>query len=129
MPPANRTTVLAEIVKTVALTHESVCPPTPSSRCFATSERGKIAQAHFRNIRGHRDDFIETYIDEGDVNMLHIVRVLRDANWEGSLMPDHVPNSHDPDDPHKLQSFAFAFGYIQGMLRAAREEAVKAATT
>ena len=90
------------------------------------AERGKIAQMHFRNIRGHRDDFIETYIDEGDVNMLDIVRVLRDTNWEGSLLPDHVPNSHDPDDPHKLQSFAFAFGYIQGLLRAAREEAIKA---
>jgi mannonate dehydratase len=90
------------------------------------AERGKIAQVHFRNIRGHRDDFIETYIDEGDVNMLDIVRVLRDTNWEGSLLPDHVPNPHDPDDPHKLQSFAFAFGYIQGMLRAAGEEAIRA---
>lgn len=90
------------------------------------AERGKVAQMHFRNIRGHRDDFIETYIDEGDVNMLDVVRVLRDTNWEGSLLPDHVPNPHDPDDPHKLQSFAFAFGYIQGLLRAARDEAIKA---
>ena len=93
------------------------------------AERGKIAQVHFRNIRGHRDAFIETYIDEGDVNMLDIVRVLRDTDWEGSLLPDHVPNSHDPDDPHKLQSFAFAFGYIQGILRAAKEEAIKATKT
>lgn len=92
------------------------------------AERGKIAQVHFRNIRGHRDDFIETYIDEGDVNMLDIVRVLRDTDWEGSLMPDHVPNSHDPDDPHKLQSFASALGYIEGMLRAARDEDVRATT-
>jgi len=93
------------------------------------AERGKIAQMHYRNVRGHRDDFLETYIDEGDVNMLDIVRVLRDTHWEGSLLPDHVPNSHDPDDPHKLQSYAFAFGYIQGMLRAAREEAIRATGT
>ncbi len=90
------------------------------------SERGKIAQVHFRNIRGHQNDFLETYVDEGDVNMLNCIRVLRDTHWKGSLLPDHVPNSNDPDDPHKLQSFAFAFGYIEGLLRAAKEEAVRA---
>ena len=93
------------------------------------AERGKIAQIHFRNIRGHRNNFTETYIDEGDVDMLDIVRILRDTNWEGSLLPDHVPNSHDPDDPHKLQSFAFAFGYIQGLLHAAKDEAIRATRT
>ena len=60
------------------------------------------------------------------VNMLDIVRVLVKYSWEGSLLPDHVPNPHDTDYPHKLQSFAFAFGYIQGMLRAARGEATGA---
>ena len=28
-------------------------------------------------------------------------------------------------DIYRLQSFAFAFGYIEGLLRAAREEAVR----
>ena len=61
------------------------------------------------------------------VNMLDIVRVSAlNTSWEGSLLPDHVPNPHDTDYPHKLQSFAFAFGHIQGMLRAARGEATGA---
>lgn len=89
------------------------------------SERGKIAQVHFRNIRGHQNDFVEVFHDEGDVNMLNCLRVLRDTNWEGTLLPDHIP-AH-PDDPKKLQGFAFAYGYIAGLLRAAKEEAIWAA--
>jgi mannonate dehydratase len=78
-------------------------------------ERRKIFNIHFRNIRGHRDDFREVYPDEGDVNLVDIARILRDVGYDGMLMPDHVP-SH-PDDPHGLQAFAFAFGYIKGILQ------------
>ena len=28
--------------------------------------RKKIFNVHFRNIRGHRNDFVETYPDEGE---------------------------------------------------------------
>ncbi len=91
------------------------------------SERGKIAQVHFRNIRGGRNNAIETYIDEGDVNMLDCVRVLRDTGWEGSLLPDHVPDvENNPVDPRKLTGYAFAFGYIEGLLKSARDEAIRA---
>jgi mannonate dehydratase len=79
-------------------------------------ERKKIFNIHFRNIRGHRDDFREVYPDEGDVNLADIARILRDVGYDGMLMPDHVP-SH-PDDPHGLQAFAFAFGHIKGILQA-----------
>ena len=91
------------------------------------AERDKIAQVHFRNIRGRRNDAVETYIDEGDVNMLDCVRVLRDTGWEGSLLPDHVPDVEDnPVDPRKLSNYAYAFGYIEGLIRAARNEATMA---
>ncbi len=79
-------------------------------------ERRKIFNIHFRNIRGHRDDFREVYPDEGDVNLFEIARILRDVGYEGMLMPDHVP-SH-PDDPQSLQAFAFAIGHIKGILQA-----------
>lgn len=89
------------------------------------AERGKLAQIHFRNVRGRQNDFVETYIDEGDINMMDCLRVLRDTGWKGSLLPDHVPDVPDSaNDPHKLQSYAHAFGYIQGLLSAAHNEAV-----
>ncbi len=87
-------------------------------------ERGKVAQIHFRNIRGKRNDFMETYIDEGDVDMSDCVRVLRDTGWVGSLLPDHVPDvMNNPGDPRKLRSYAFAFGYIQGLIASVSREA------
>ena len=87
-------------------------------------QRKKIHQLHFRNVRGGLLNFIEVYHDEGDVNLFNIIRLLRDMNWEGSLLPDHsVQNSGDRTG---LQSFAFSNGYIKGLLRAADEEAIRA---
>jgi len=83
-------------------------------------ERGKVHQIHFRNVRGRLNDFVEVYHDEGDVNLFNVIRLLRDLGWEGSLLPDHSPRH--ADDEGSLQGFAFAYGYITGLIRAANEE-------
>ena len=88
------------------------------------SEKAKIAQVHFRNIRGGQGNFVEVYEDEGDTDMLNCLRVLRDTGWEGTLLPDHNPRH--ADDPKKLQAFAFSYGYIEGLLRSARDEGLRA---
>src|SRR5262245_53226003 len=64
---------------------------------------------------------VEVYHDEGDVNLFNVIRLLRDMDWEGSLLADHSPSY--PSDPGSSMGFAFANGYIQGLLREAREEA------
>ena len=46
-------------------------------RYFGT--RKKIFDVHFRNIRGHRNDFVEVYPDEGDVDMVKAIRVYREG--------------------------------------------------
>ena len=53
--------------------------------------RKKIFNIHFRNIRGHRDDFQEVYPDEGDMDMLQVALTLQEVGYEFMLMPDHVP--------------------------------------
>ena len=101
--------------------------PDPSTEIHVMrwlAERGKIAQVHFRNIRGHQNNFMEVYEDEGDCPMLNCIKVLRDTDWEGTLLPDHNPVH--PDDPGKLQAYAFSYGYIEGLLKSAREEAIRA---
>ncbi len=80
-------------------------------------ERKKIFNVHFRNIRGRRDDFQETFPDEGDVDMLKSLLVYRDVGYPYLLMPDHVPY-HDADR-EGFQAFAFCYGYIRGLLQAA----------
>jgi mannonate dehydratase len=88
-------------------------------------ERGKVCQVHMRNIKGGQNDFQEVFPDMGDTNFFNLVRLLRDTNWDGTILPDHAP-SH-PDDPKKLQSYGFANGYLLGLIRAANEEAARIA--
>lgn len=83
-------------------------------RYFGT--RKKIFNIHFRNIRGKRDDFYETFLDNGDMDMLQLLRTLYEVDYEYMVMPDHVPRH--PDDPRGLQAFAHSFGYIEALLAA-----------
>jgi mannonate dehydratase len=86
-------------------------------RYFGT--RKKIFNVHFRNIRGHRNDFIEVYPDEGDVDFVKAIKVYREVGYPYMLMPDHVPLVHN--DPDSLQSFAFCYGYIRGLIQSLSE--------
>ena len=82
-------------------------------RCFGS--RQKIFNVHFRNIRGHRDDFIEVFPDEGDIDFVKAIQVYKEVGYPYMLMPDHVPEALD--DPRGLQSFAFCYGYIRGLIQ------------
>ncbi|HXW07751.1 MAG TPA: mannonate dehydratase [Vicinamibacterales bacterium] len=87
-------------------------------RDFGT--RGKIFNVHFRNIAGGFLDFRETFIDDGDVDMLRAMRVYREVGYDGMMMPDHVPAIDG--DTGNLQGFAFAFGYIKALIAAVAAE-------
>jgi mannonate dehydratase len=79
-------------------------------------ERQKIFNIHFRNIRGRRDEFQETFPDEGDMDMVAVMRTLKAVGYQYMVMPDHLPR-HD-DDPRGDQAFAFGYGYIKALLQA-----------
>ncbi|HEY7210185.1 MAG TPA: mannonate dehydratase [Bryobacteraceae bacterium] len=83
-------------------------------RYFGT--RHKIFNVHFRNIHGGFLHFQETFPDCGDVNMLQALRVYKEVGYDGMLMPDHVPLIEG--DTGGRQAFAFAFGYIRGLMQA-----------
>ena len=77
--------------------------------------RQKIFNVHFRNIRGHRDDFVEVYPDEGDVDLVNAMQVYKELNYPYMMMPDHVPLA--TSDPGGLQSFAYCYGYIRALIQ------------
>ncbi len=83
-------------------------------RYFGT--RKKIFNVHFRNIRGGFLNFEETFPDCGDVNFVKAIRVYKEVGYDGMLMPDHVPLIAGDDGGR--QAFAFAFGYIRGLMQA-----------
>ena len=73
-----------------------------------------------RNIRGGLHDFSEVFPDEGEMDFLEIIRMLRDLQFSGAFCPDHMPSHRD--DPGKLQAFAFGSGYIKALIHAANSE-------
>jgi mannonate dehydratase len=83
-------------------------------------ERKKIFNVHFRNIRGRRDQFQEVYPDEGDIDMVRVMCLLKEFGYSGMVMPDHVPTH--PSDRDDRQALAFAFGYIIALIQAAHAE-------
>jgi mannonate dehydratase len=82
--------------------------------------RGKIFNVHFRNIAGGFLNFRETFIDDGDVDMLKALRVYREVGFDGMIMPDHVPQIEG--DAGNAQGFAFALGYIKALIAAVSAE-------
>jgi mannonate dehydratase len=78
---------------------------------------GKIFYVHFRNVRGSIPRFQETFIDEGDVDVVAALRTLMEVGFEGFIIDDHVPQMvNDTGWGHRGR--AFATGYIRGLLRA-----------
>src|SRR2546422_11156145 len=82
--------------------------------------RRKIFNVHFRNIRGGFLNFQETFIDDGDVDMLKAMRVYKEVGFDGMMMPDHVPKI--AGDANSFQGFAFALGYIKALIAAVDSE-------
>jgi mannonate dehydratase len=82
--------------------------------------RGKIFNVHFRNIRGGFLNFQETFIDDGDVDMLRALRVYKEVGFDGMMMPDHVPQI--TGDARGFQAFAYTFGYIKALIAAVSAE-------
>ncbi len=95
--------------------------PDPGRQIFDViryfGSRKKIFNVHFRNIHGGFLNFQETFPDAGDVDLLAAIRVYKEVGYDGMLMPDHVPIIQGDEGGH--QAFAFAFGYIRGLLQAA----------
>jgi mannonate dehydratase len=88
-------------------------------RYFGT--RRKIFNVHFRNISGGFLNFRETFIDDGDVDMLKAMRVYKEIGFDGMMMPDHVPKIEG--DARSFQAFAYTFGYIKALIAAVSAEA------
>ncbi|MCC7263534.1 MAG: mannonate dehydratase [Candidatus Latescibacteria bacterium] len=82
-------------------------------------KQGKIHFVHFRDVRGTPDNFVETFHDDGQTDLLECLRAYRDVGYEGVMRPDHYPKMGDADfnDEHTMARL-FAVGYIKGLREA-----------
>ena len=83
--------------------------------------RGLIFQIHYRNVTAPLPVFDETFPDNGYINMYKVVRTLARLNYNGMLVPDHVPRC-GADAIGNRAGEAFIFGYIRAMIQAAETE-------
>ena len=55
------------------------------------SSQKRLAYVHFRNVSGKVPHYHETFIDDGDIDMLRILAILHRNQFDGVLIPDHSP--------------------------------------
>ena len=76
----------------------------------------KVAYVHFRNVRGKAPHYRETFVDEGDIDMPRVLRILKKNGFDGVLIPDHAPQMTCGAPWHA--GMAFACGWMKAALRA-----------
>ena len=80
--------------------------------------RGKIFEIHFRNVSAPLPHFVETFPDEGYMDMLEVMKALRRVQFTGALEPDHVPRLAG-DTGILRAGTAYCLASIRAMMRAA----------
>ena len=88
------------------------------------SRAGAIAYVHFRNVRGKVPRYEEVFLDEGDIDMIRILRILKKNGYGGVLVPDHTPSMSCAAPWHA--GMAWALGYLRAALSLVEQEPVEA---
>lgn len=91
----------------------------------ATARRfaDKIVFIHFRDVAGGREDFTETFHDDGPTDMAAMLRLYAELGFAGPIRVDHVPSMAGEENlPHGYAQLGrlFAVGYMKGILDAHR---------
>ena len=81
-------------------------------------ERNKIFKVHFRNVETPLPHFVESYLDNGYMDMYKVMRALVEVNNHCSVIDDHVP----PMVGGRIIGDAFSIGYMRALLERANEE-------
>jgi mannonate dehydratase len=93
----------------------------------------KIFKIHFRNVSAPLPHFIETFMDNGYYDMYKIMKALRDVEYDGIVIPDHVPRMGATattqvrggmgNDPYGRASLAYSIAYMRALRDRANREA------
>lgn len=84
-------------------------------------KQGKIFFIHFRDVKGMPDNFVETFHDAGQTDMLACMHAYKEIDFDGPLRPDHVPTLEGDSNDNPCYSSTgrlLALGYITGLREA-----------
>lgn len=77
--------------------------------------QNRLAYIHFRNVKGKVPHYTEAFVDEGDIDMISCLQLLKKHNYNGVLIPDHTPQMTCNAPWHA--GMAFALGYMKAALK------------
>jgi mannonate dehydratase len=75
------------------------------------SSQHRIGYLHLRNVRDKVPHYKETFIDDGEIDVLRVLAILRRNGFEGVIIPDHAPQMSCAAPWHA--GMAFALGYLR----------------
>ena len=80
-------------------------------------EWGKVFKVHFRNVDQPLPHFVETFVDNGYQDMYQVMKVMREVNFKGVAIPDHVPSMVGD-----RSGTAYTIAYMNALVKRANEE-------
>lgn len=86
---------------------------------YRFGKQKKINFVHFRDTRGDKYCFHETFHDNGPTDMAAAVRAYKEVGYDGYVRVDHVPAMAGEDAEHPGYGSVgrlFAIGYLRGLL-------------
>ena len=84
---------------------------------------GKLFKVHFRNVTNPLPEpWRETFIDDGYMDMHRVMQALREVEYDGAIIPDHIPGMVGGNRP----GLAYSIAYMRALVQAVNNEAADA---
>ena len=86
-------------------------------------EREKICYVHLQAVQGTPEKFHECFFEEGQLDLLQALRILKEVGFDGYVLPSHgAALEGDPEGSNGVLNTTLCVGYLQALLRALESE-------
>ncbi len=79
------------------------------------SRQHRLGYVHLRNVRDKVPYYQETFIDDGEVDILRVLAILKRNGFEGVIIPDHAPQMSCAAPWHA--GMAYALGFLKAGIK------------
>ena len=83
--------------------------------------RSKLFEIDFRNVSAPLPHFVETFPDDGYMDMYQVMRALRRVGFSGPLVPDHIPQLVG-DDSSRRAGLVYCIAYLRALIERAEAD-------
>ncbi len=80
--------------------------------------QGRIFKVHYRTVDRPLPHFVETFVDDGYFDMYQAMKALAEVGYDGTLIPDHIPQMCDDN---RLGT-AYTIAYMRALQKRAEDE-------